>query len=202
MTDVSKGPLIIFSGPAGSGKTTVVRRVLEKEGSRLRQSVAATTRAARHNAETGVSERDGVDYHFWTRDQFERGIAEGEFLEWADVFGHLYGTPKTEVEPYREQGIGVILVIDVQGAAQVREKCPDAVSIFLRAPGLEDYEQRLRQRNTETEEVIQRRLAGARRELERAGEYDYQVVNDNLDQAVAEVQSIIHSLFERGKNAR
>lgn len=190
------GPLIILSGPAGTGKSTVVKDLLAAEGPRLRQSISATTRPARYN------ELDGRDYHFWTRERFEEEVRAGAFLEWADVFGHLYGTPRSEVDPYRARGVGVVLVIDVQGAAQVRQHCPDAVSIFLRAPSLAACEQRLRDRKTESEETIQRRLAGARRELERAGEYDYQVVNDDRDRAVAEVRAVIHRSFERDENAR
>jgi guanylate kinase len=192
---VSKGPLIILSGPSGSGKTVVAQRLLEEEGLRLRQSISATTRAPRK------SEVGGVHYHFWDREKFEREVKAGAFLEWADVFGSLYGTPKSEVEPYRGKGIGVILVIDVQGAAQVRQQCLDAVSIFLRAPSLEDLETRLRARKSETEAAIQRRLAEARRELEQADQYNYQVINADLDQAVTEVRGIIQSLFERAKNA-
>jgi guanylate kinase len=193
--------LIILSGPAGSGKSTVVAKVLATEGPRLRRSITVTTRAPRCNPATGVVEIDGIDYHFWTRDKFEKGVKESIFLEWADVFGNLYGTPRSEVEPYREKGIGVVLVIDVQGAAQVRQQCPDAMSIFLLPPSAADLEQRLRGRHTESEEALQRRLAGARRELARAGEYNYQVINDQLDQAVAEVRTIIHGLFARDTNA-
>jgi guanylate kinase len=192
---VSKGPLIILSGPSGSGKTVVAQRVLEEEGPCLRQSISATTRTRRQ------SEVDGVHYHFWDRARFEQEITAGAFLEWADVFGSLYGTPKSEVEPYREKGNGVVLVIDVQGAAQVRQQCPDAVSIFLRAPSLEELEKRLRARRSETEASIQRRLTEARRELAQADQYNYQVINADLDQAVAEVRGIIQSLFERAKNA-
>jgi guanylate kinase len=190
-----QGPLIIISGPSGTGKSTIIRRVLAAEGPRLRLSVSATTRLPRDNPQTGVHELDGREYHFWTRERFEQEVAAGTFLECAEVFGHVYGTPASEVAPYRAQGIGVLLDIDVQGAAQVRQKCPDAVSIFIKAPSLEVYEQRLRQRHTESKEALQQRLAGARRELERAGEYDYQVINDDLDQAVAEVRNLIHRLF-------
>lgn len=192
---VPKGPLIIISGPSGSGKSTIVSRLLEEEGPRLRLSVSATTRAPR------PGEVDGQHYHFWTRERFQREIAAGSFLEWAEVFGNLYGTPKAEVEPYRERGIGVLLEIDVQGAAQVRAACPDAVSIFLKAPSLEVYEERLRRRGTESEEVIRRRVEEARRELAHAGEYDYQVVNDDLERAVRATREIIHQLFARCENA-
>src|SRR5262249_50245430 len=121
-----QGPLIILSGPTASGKSTVVARLLARGGLPLRQSVSVTTRPARSY------ERDGMHYHFWTRERLEEEKNKGGFLEWAEVHGNYYGTPRSEVEPYRERGTGVILVIDVQGAAQVRERCPDAVSVFLR----------------------------------------------------------------------
>lgn len=184
-------PLIILSGPAGSGKSTVLEWLLQPGDLPLRPSVSATTRKARGG------ERDGVDYHFWPRDRFERAIQEGALLEWAEVHGNYYGTLRQEVEPFRQQGVGVILIIDVQGAAQVRAKCPDAVSIFLQAPSFEAYEQRLRKRGTETEEGIQRRLATARRELEHLGEYQYVVMNDDLERAVGELRQIVLELLRK-----
>src|SRR5262249_45960163 len=126
------------------------------------------------------------------------GIAAGAFLEWAEVFGNYYGTLRSEVEPYREQGVAVVLDIDVQGAEQVRQKCPDAVTIFLRASSLDAYERRLRKRGTEDEAAVRRRLAAARGELEQAGKYDHQVVNDDLDAAVAQVRAIVRRLGEGG----
>jgi guanylate kinase len=188
---MDKGPLIILSGPSGSGKSTVVRRLLAS-GLPLRLAVSATTRKER------VGEQEGVHYHFWKRSRFEQEIAAGAFLEWADVFGNLYGTLRSEVEPYRLRGIGVLLEIDVQGAAAVREKCPDAVSIFLRTSSLATYEQRLRDRGTEDVAAIRRRVAGAERELARAGEYDYQIINDDLETAVAEVLAVVRRQFTEG----
>jgi guanylate kinase len=158
-----KGPLIILSGPSGSGKSTVVARLLQWPGLRLRLAVSATTRPPR------PGEVNGRHYHFWTAEQFDRAVAAGEFLEWAEVFGHRYGTLRREVEPYREQGWEV-------------------------------YEQRLRQRGTEDEEALRRRVAGARQELARAGEYDYQVINDDLETAVAELATLIRRRFEEGGN--
>ena len=193
---MGKGPLIILSGPTASGKSTVICRLLACPDLPLRLSVSATTRPKRDY------EQEGVHYHFWTRERFEQGVQAGEFLEWATVWGNYYGTPKAEVETYRERGVGVILDIDVQGAAQVRRACPDAVSIFLHAAAgdveeeLQTLEKRLRARGTETEEVMRRRLAGARLELARAGEYDYQVINDDLDRAVADVLRIIKAHWE------
>jgi guanylate kinase len=192
----AKAPLIILSGPSGSGKSTVLACLLMPADLPLRLSVSATTRAPR------PGERDGQHYHFWTRERFEAERDSGAFLEWAEVFGNYYGTLRREVEPYREQGVGVILDIDVQGAAQVRRQCPDAVSIFLRAPSLEVYEERLRKRGTESEAAIQRRLAGARRELAHAGEYNYVVVNEDLETAVGQLREVVRQEFERGSHAR
>jgi guanylate kinase len=186
----AKAPLVIVSGPSGVGKSTVIDRLLAAANPPLRLSVSATTRALR------PGETDGVHYHFWPRARFEQELRCGSFLEHAEVFGNYYGTLRSEVEPYREGGVGVLLDIDVQGASQVRRKCPDAVSVFLRAPSVEAYEQRLRQRGTESEAALQRRLQGARRELEHAGEYDYQVINDDLEAAVADVRAIIHRSYE------
>jgi guanylate kinase len=188
-------PLFILSGPSGSGKSTVLGRLLAEPDPPLRVSVSATTRQPRGK------EKDGVAYWFWTRDRFEAEVKAGAFLEWADVFGNHYGTLKSEVEPYRQAGTGVVLDIDVQGAAQVRQKCPEVVAIFLRASSEEEYERRLRLRGTETEEAIQRRLQGARRELERIGEYQYVVINDDVDSAVAELRAIVRRHFERTDHA-
>jgi guanylate kinase len=188
-------PLFVLSGPSGSGKSTVLKQLLARPGPPLRLSVSATTRAQRSN------EQDGVHYHFWTRQRFEAEVQAGAFLEWAEVFGNLYGTPRAEVEPFRRRGVGVFLDIDVQGAAQVRHKCPEVVTVFLRAPSLETCERRLRARSTETEQGIQCRLLGARRELERINEYQYQVMNDDLDVAVAELRAIVQRHWPRSNHA-
>jgi guanylate kinase len=188
-------PLFILSGPSGTGKSTVLKRVLAEAGLPLRLSVSATTRQPR------PGEQDGREYWFWDRSRFEAAVKAGTFLEWAEVHGNLYGTPATEVEPYRQQGIGVMLDIDVQGATQVRAKCPDAVTIFLRTSTPEVFERRLRARGTESPEAIERRLAGARRELQRSGEYNYQVINDELDPAVAELLVLVRRHFTRDGHA-
>ena len=183
------GPLIIVAGPTGSGKSTLIRRALEAFGTRLRHSVSATTRDKR------PGEVDGVHYHFWTRERFERGIADGEFLEFATVHEKdYYGTPRTEVEDYRARGIGVILDVDVQGAEQLRRLYPDAFTVFVTTPPGE-YERRLRARGTESEDAIRRRLQTAEREMARAGEFDRRLVNDDLDRAAAELCDLIRPLF-------
>jgi guanylate kinase len=188
---VKPGPLVIVSGPSGSGKSTVIDRVLKTTPWPLRLSVSATTRQPR------PGEQDGVHYCFWTPERFEREVRAGAFLEWAEVHGYRYGTLKREVEPFRQQGRGVILDIDVQGARAVRSQFPEAVRVFLRTSAFETYEQRLRQRASEDESKIQQRLATARKELACAAEYDFQVINDDLNVAVDSFQAILRQLFER-----
>jgi guanylate kinase len=182
---MAKIPLLILSGPSGSGKSTVIERLLAAPDPPMRLSVSVTTRPPRGN------ERDGVHYHFWTRERFEEEVRAGAFLEWAKVFDQCYGTLRREVEPYQEKGTIVLLEIDVQGAAQVRSVWPHQVSVFLRPPSLQVLEERLRKRGTEGEAAIRRRLEGAQRELERAGEYNYQVVNEDLETAVAQLRAIL-----------
>jgi guanylate kinase len=194
---MTKGPLIIVSGPSGSGKSTVIERLLAEEGGAypLHLSVSATTRAPR------PGEIDGKHYHFWTPERFAAAVQAGKFLERAEVHGARYGTLHDEVDGYRDQGIGVILEIDVQGAASVRKQCADQVSVFLRASSLEAYEERLRKRGTESEDALRRRVAAAQRELARASEYDHQVINDDLDSAVAELKAIVERQFQGGNHA-
>jgi guanylate kinase len=188
------GILFIISAPSGSGKSTLVSQLRTLvEG--LDFSVSYTTRAPRG------SEEDGREYHFIRRGTFERMIAEGEFLEWAEVFGsNYYGTGFSALEKARAAGKDLLLDIDVQGAAQVMRKLPEAVSIFILPPSPEVLELRLRNRSEAehmtSEEEIARRLAQARNELRRVREYKYALVNDVLDQAVAEMRAIV--LSERG----
>jgi guanylate kinase len=191
-----KGPLIIVSGPSGSGKTTVLARLLERRDLPLHLSVSATTRDRR------PGEQDGVAYHFWTRERFLEEKAAGAFLESAEVHGKCYGTLRREVEPLREQGVGVLLDIDVQGFDQVLQKCSDFVSVFLKTATIEELERRLRKRHTEDEASLQRRLANARGELARAGDYDHQIVNNDLAGAVEELHQIVAGEFERRGHAR
>jgi guanylate kinase len=179
------GRLVILSGPSGSGKSTVVSRLLEHCPLPLELSVSATTRAAR------PGEQDGREYYFLTPEQFQQMRDQGRFLECAEVFGNWYGTLRSEVTQRRREGKWVILEIDVQGALAVMEQEPDAVSIFLKTPSVEEYERRLRSRKTEDEATIQRRVDGARRELALAGRYRYQVINDRVERAVEEICSIL-----------
>ena len=187
------GILFIISAPSGSGKSTLVNQVRSLvEG--LDFSISYTTRALRG------SEEDGREYHFTTRAAFEEKIAAGEFLEWAEVFGNYYGTALSALDHARHAGKDLLLDIDVQGAVQVMRKLPSAVSIFILPPSPAVLEQRLRNRSEAehmtAEDVIARRLAEARKELDRIGEYRYALVNDVLDLAVAELRAIV--LSERG----
>jgi guanylate kinase len=188
--------LIILSGPSGSGKSTVIQRLLADPPGPLRVSISATTRRPR------PVEQDRRDYHFWSKERFEEELAAGAFLEHAVVHGaDYYGTLRSEVEPYRERGVGVILNIDVQGADQVRKHYPDNVSVFLRASSIEEYERRLRARGTEDEATIRRRLETARAELARAAGYQYQITNDDLAGATAALREVVAREFERNHDA-
>jgi guanylate kinase len=187
---MAKAPLIILAGPSGSGKSTIIDRLLKESGLPLRRSVSATTREQR------PYEKDGVHYYFWSREQFDRQRQTGAFLEWATVHGQWYGTLRSEVEEPRARGVGVLLDIDVQGAAQVRARYPDCLSLFIRTSSWEAYEQRLHQRG-EKRENIARRLATAQGELERIHEFDHVIINDDLEFAVAEARKWIEQAFEK-----
>jgi guanylate kinase len=179
-----RGLLFIVSAPSGAGKTTLVERLVEQTPA-LRMSRSYTSRAARHG------EADGVDYHFVSRSRFEAMVAAGEFLEWADVFGNLYGTSAADTEQLLMSGHDVVLVIDVQGARQVRGRGLEASTIFVMPPSAAVLEQRLRGRCKDSEEAIQRRLAVARVEVEAFREYDFVVINDELTTAVDRLRSIV-----------
>lgn len=188
------GILFIISAPSGSGKSTLVSQLRTLvEG--LDFSISYTTRAPRG------SETDGREYHFTTRKDFEDKIARGEFLEWAEVFGNYYGTALSALEHAKALGKDLLLDIDVQGAMQVMQKLPEAVSIFILPPSPEVLEKRLRNRSVAehvtSEPVIQSRLAEAANELKRISEYRYALVNDVLDEAVDEMRAIV--LHERGE---
>jgi len=176
--------VFVVSGPSGAGKSTLVRKVLAADGE-LRFSVSATTRAAR------PAETDGVDYHFVTDEEFGAMIERGEFLEHARVFGGLYGTPRSEIAAARAEGRDLLMEIDVQGAAQVRESLPEAVRIFVKTASPEELGSRLRGRKTEPEEVILRRLKVAEEELAEEPKYDYVVINDEADAAARRLHEII-----------
>jgi guanylate kinase len=188
-----RGRLFVVSAPSGAGKTTLVERLVD-ETTRLRMSRSYTSRSAR------PGEADGVDYNFVTRARFEAMAAGGEFLEWADVFGNLYGTSAADTERMLEGGDDVVLVIDVQGARQVRARGVVGTSIFVMPPSFAVLEKRLRLRSKDPEAAIARRLDVARAEVSSFTEYDYVVVNDEVSAAVGRLRSIV--MAERARTAR
>ena len=185
-----RGLLFVVSAPSGTGKTTVVERLVQVTPD-LGLSRSYTSRVVR------PGETDGIDYNFITRTRFEAMIEGNAFLEWADVFGNLYGTCAEDADRELNQGRDLVLVIDVQGARQVRRRCPGTVGVFVLPPSFEILEQRLRGRSKDSEEAMQRRLQTARDEVAAFVEYEYVVVNDELDACVERLRSIV--LAERAR---
>ncbi len=179
-----KGILIVVSAPSGCGKSTVLHRLMEQREN-LRFSVSATTRAPREG------ETDGVDYYFVSHEAFQSMVEKHELLEHAEYVGNCYGTPKAPVERQLAEGYDVYLDIDVQGAFQVREQMPETLMIFLMPPSMEELERRLILRGKDSMETIRRRLAEAERECSQRDRFDYVVVNDEVDRAVAEISALI-----------
>ncbi|MDO9015823.1 MAG: guanylate kinase [Deltaproteobacteria bacterium] len=187
---------LIVTSPSGAGKTTMVRALLEAFP-QLVQSVSNTTRAPR------PGEVDGRDYHFVEHARFDEMVAEGDLCEWAEVHGHRYGTSMSRVRLARETHRGVVFVIDVQGARQVKAAIPDAVAVFVLPPSWEVLEQRLRGRGTEREEVIQRRLKNARDEVAMYGLFDYLIINDDLATAIEELKGVARAtVAQRARRAQ
>ncbi|MCS7024085.1 MAG: guanylate kinase [Bryobacteraceae bacterium] len=181
-----KSAVFIISAPSGSGKSTLVNRLLSSDP-QLLFSISYTTRAPRGN------ERPGDSYFYISREEFEQRIARGEFLEWAEVFGNYYGTHQSVWERACREGKDLLLDIDVQGAAQLKQKIQDAVSIFVLAPSREILESRLRSRSEDSEEVILKRLAEAAVEIRNYHRYDYIVVNDDVEEAAATLLAIVRA---------
>lgn len=178
------GNLIIVSAPSGAGKTTLVNEVLQRV-SNVQDSISYTSRRPREG------EQDGVHYHFVSRAEFEAMIARGELLEWAEVHGNLYGTGRQTVEEMRLSGSDVILTIDVQGAENTRRIFPDAISIFVLPPSSQKLMERLEKRGANTEDDLETRLRNARYELTQYYKFDYLIINDDLESAIAELSAVI-----------
>lgn len=186
MKKKKRGELIVLSGPSGVGKSTVIAELLSNRRD-IHFSVSFTTRQPR------VGEEHGVNYYFVSREEFERMIEADELLEYAQYVDNYYGTSLKIIEEKLQRGVDVLLDIEVQGAAKVREKCPEAVCIFIIPPSLEELSRRLRKRNTDSENVIAQRLAKAREECRECTKYDYLVVNDNVMSSAQEILSILEA---------
>ncbi len=182
--NISKGFVFVLSAPAGTGKTTLVR-MLAQEFPCIYESVSCTTRPPRSG------EVEGKDYYFLSKKEFEEKVQKGDFLEYAEVFGYYYGTSRSHVFEQQEKGNHVFLIIDTQGAMQLKEKNFPAVYIFLSPPSLEELKERLLKRKTEEMQVIEKRLSWAQAEIEMMANYDYHIVNDNLKQAYVILRSIV-----------
>lgn len=189
-----RGLLVVISGPSGVGKGTVRKALFEMTNHNLTYSVSMTTRNKR------PGEIDGKDYYFVSKEEFENKIKDGKFLEYAQFVGNYYGTPLDKVNEQLDNGNEVVLEIEVEGAQQVKEKMPDCVTIFIVPPGREALYDRLKGRGTETEEIIQERIAKADREFKKAKIYDYIVVNDEVSNAADKIMAIIRA--EHAKTSR
>lgn len=187
MKEQRKGRIIVLSGPSGTGKGTVVKELLKRHPDSMRLSVSATTRQPREE------DVEGVSYWFYSREQFEEMIRTGQMLEYAEYCGNLYGTPKRPVEELAEKGFDVILEIEVQGGGNVKKICPEASMIFVMPPSAEELKRRLEGRGSETEESLKNRLSTAVKEMDKADQYAYILINDVLADAVDELEEAVNS---------
>ena len=188
---MAKGLCIVISGPSGVGKGTVIKKFMDDPKLKLSYSVSMTTREKREG------EEEGVNYYYVTRQEFEDAIERGELLEHTEFVGNLYGTPLKGVEKIRNEGKNVILEIEVDGCTQVKKKIPDALTIFIVPPSIEELERRIRGRATEPEEVVQERLAKAQNEMEMTNRYKYVICNDDADLAADIIRVIIERHMEK-----
>lgn len=186
--DIKKGKLFVISGSSGVGKGTLLKQLVQRNPE-LEVSISATTRNPR------PGEVDGVNYFFTSKEDFLKEVENGDFLEWAEFNGNYYGTKQAWVERNLNKGRNLILEIETKGALQIKEKMPDAVLIFILPPSLEELEHRLRGRNTEDEETIQGRLHEVKREIECSKNYDYRIINDDLEKALAELEKLVKSII-------
>jgi guanylate kinase len=184
MKKQTRGSLFVLSGPSGAGKGTLRKKMFQKVPG-ISFSISCTTREPRDG------EREGIDYHFITAEEFQSRFERGEFLEHAEVHGHFYGTLRDDAVRVLDSGSDILLEIDVQGALQVREKMPESILVFVAPPSFEELEQRLRDRGTESEERLQVRLRNARWEMGKAALYDYVIINDDIERAAGELEGII-----------
>lgn len=191
MIQKKKGVLFVISGPSGVGKGTINQMLFDEFDGHVAFSVSATTRGPREG------EINGTHYFFISRQEFENRVANNEFLEYAEYAGNCYGTPRSYVLKLLEEGVSVILEIDLQGAIQVKARMPESVSIFILPPSFEELENRLRGRGTETPEKIEKRLAAAKHEMDMAHTYDYRIVNDNLEDAYQQLRTIFLNETEK-----
>ena len=180
----NKGVLIVISGPSGAGKGTICKALLEKHKD-IHLSVSATTRNPRQG------EVHGINYYFLNKDEFLKKVEEDDFLEWAEVYGNCYGTPKSNVQELLDSGKDVILEIDIQGALKVKEKATDGVFIFILPPSMEELKQRIIKRGSETPESLMTRFKSAYKEINYVSKYNYAVVNDNVEDAVKKIEAIL-----------
>lgn len=183
---IRKGLLLVVSGPSGAGKGTICKALLARNP-QIQISVSATTRNPR------AGEVDGINYHFITRDTFEARIAEDGFIEHARVYDNYYGTPKANVMAALEAGEDMLLEIDIQGAMQVRERMPDGIYVFILPPSMSELKNRIIKRGSETEESLNKRFASAYQEIDFIKKYDYYIINDDLENAVTTLESIIRA---------
>ena len=187
----TRGLLIVISGPSGVGKGTVRKALFARPDHNLVYSISMTTRNPR------IGETNGIEYHFVSKEEFEKQIEQGNLLEYAEFCDNYYGTPLDKVNEQLESGQEVVLEIEVQGAMQVKEKMPDGVYIFIAPPSLKALEERLQHRGTENQEIIKKRLEKARNEIKIAEEYGYIVVNDTVDNAADRIMAIIRAEHAR-----
>ena len=186
--DIKKGKLFVISGSSGVGKGTLLKQLVQRNPE-LEVSISATTRNPR------PGEVDGVNYFFTSKEDFLKEVKNGDFLEWAEFNGNYYGTKQAWVERNLNKGRNLILEIETKGALQIKQKMPDAVLIFILPPSLEELEHRLRGRNTEDEATIQGRLHEVKREIECSKNYDYRIINDDLEKALAELEKLVKSVI-------